>query len=161
MKRYQWVAALFFALGVSVATAADGVSVTLDMFQQKTVTGVNGDVQTVLQPLDRMVPDSVVVYVITYTNNGNEPASDITLHDPIPQQLIYIAGSAEGEGTDIAYSVDGGANWAANVSKLKVKGEDGQLRVATDADVNTLRWVVKQPVAPGQSGKVTFAAKIK
>jgi len=49
-----------------------------------------------------------VGYRISFINEGEEPADNIVLNNPVPENTHYVADSARGANTDIDYSVDGG-----------------------------------------------------
>jgi len=56
-------------------------------------------------------------------------------------------------------SVDGGATFGALVD-LKIREADQTSRPATAADVTHVRWRFQQPLAPGATGAVAFAARL-
>lgn len=160
MKTKLMLAAML--LGMSqLALAAASVSVQVSMHQQKTVVDANGQSHAELLPLDKVVPGTVVTYVIHYENQGKEAADKVVLHDPIPAHMTYVANSAKGDNTAIAYSVDGGKHWAKSVSELTLKGQDGKTRQAAAADVTTLRWQVAGKLPAGAKGQAQFDAQLQ
>lgn len=144
-----------------LALAAGSVSVNVELRQQKTVVDAKGQSHVELAPVDKIVPGTVVTYVISYANDGKEAADKVVINDPIPEQMLYVDGSARGDNAAIFYSVDGGKHWAGKVSELSVTGEDGKKRQAAAADVTNLRWQVNGKVAPGAKGQVLFDAQLK
>lgn len=164
MKSIVTSLALLTLLGfAAVAQAQNQGSIQLinRATQAKTITDSNGNKKTVMVPVGRVVPGTVVTYTITYRNTGTQPVTGVVVRDPIPANMTYIAGSVEGEGTTISYSIDGGKTWADSLSALSVRLADGSTRSATATDLTALRWVVNAAVAPGDSGSVSFRAVLQ
>ena len=154
------LAGALMTLTAQSALAAGTVKMSVQVMQQKTVKDANGDVKTELVPVGKIVPGTVVAYVIHYTNTGKETASHVVIRDPVPKHMNYVDGSAEGKGTSISFSVDNGNKWASKVGDLKVKEADRE-RQATAKDVTTLRWTLNHGLAPGAGGEVRFAARLQ
>ena len=115
-------------------------------------------------PVQKMVPGDEVLYTITYANKTVKPAEKVTVTNPVPKHTRYKDGSAAGEGTDITFSVDDGKNFATPdklTVALKDKAGKDVTRTAVAQDYTHIRWVLKQNVAPGQSGAVRFRAAIQ
>jgi hypothetical protein len=74
--------------------------------------------------------------------------------------MIYTGNSAEGKGTEIVFSIDGGKKYD-KPSKLKVRSMDGKERVAAPADYTHIRWSFKADLKQGEKGSVSFRAKLK
>jgi uncharacterized repeat protein (TIGR01451 family) len=114
-------------------------------------------------PVQKMVPGDEVVYTVTFANKTGKPVDNMVVTNPVPKFTRYKDGSAAGDNSDISYSVDGGKTFATP-DKLTVAGKDksgkDSVRAAGGADYTHIRWVVKQVVAPGQSGSVRFRAII-
>lgn len=114
-------------------------------------------------PVGKIVPGDEVIYAVTYNNKTGKPAEKIVITNPIPQHTRYKDGSASGEGADISYSIDGGKTFAApDKLTVAIKDKSGKdiVRPAVAQDYTHIRWVLKQNVAPGQSGSVRFRAVI-
>lgn len=107
-----------------------------------------------------VVPGDVVIFTTYFTNNGKEAASDITINNPMPEHMLYIEGTAEGNGTKIGFSVDAGKSFYAP-DKLKIKGDDGKERAAGPSDYTHIRWTLSKPLPSGGKGSVSFRAKLK
>lgn len=114
-------------------------------------------------PAQKMVPGDEVLYTVTYTNKTAKPAEKIAVTNPVPRHTRYKDGSAAGEGADITYSVDGGKSFATpDKLTVAIKDKSGKdiVRPASAAEYTHIRWLLKQNVAPGQSGSVRFRAAI-
>lgn len=136
--------------------------ITLVLKAEKEVkkTLENGTSLSSLIPADKVLPGETVLYTITYSNNGEKPASGIVVRNPIPVQMLYLDGSATGEGTDIQFSVDGGQTYKP-AAELMISLPDGTTRPAEPSEYNSIRWTVLQPVEGGQSGSVSYRAVLK
>jgi len=114
-------------------------------------------------PPEKIVPGDEVTYSVTYTNKTGKPAENIVIVNPVPKHTRYKDGSAAGDGSDITYSVDGGKTFATpDKLTVAIKDKSGKdtVRPAVAQDYTHIRWLIKQSVAPGQSGSVRFRAVI-
>jgi uncharacterized repeat protein (TIGR01451 family) len=116
-----------------------------------------------LAPPQKMVPGDEVIYTVTYTNKTAKPVENITVTNAVPKHTRYRDGSAAGANAELSFSVDGGKTFTTP-DKLTVVAKDKSgkeaVRPAAGADYTHIRWVIKQSVAPGQSGTVRFRAVI-
>lgn len=90
-------------------------------------------------------PGTLLTYTITYLSNGSTPAYNVAIVDPVPAETAYVSGSASGAGVTIEFSHDGGASF---------DGSDA-------APVTHVRWSFSAPLAPGETGQVSFQATIQ
>lgn len=109
----------------------------------------------------KVVPGDTVIFTTSYTNLGDKPATDIVINNPVPENMLYIDGSAEGKNTRIEFSVDNSKSFAV-ASKLKIKDiASGKERLATPADYTQIRWIRDSALDKGAKGTVSFRAKVK
>jgi uncharacterized repeat protein (TIGR01451 family) len=122
----------------------------------------DGKITTKRIPLDKANPGDVVVYTITYSNVGKGPVLDAVIVDPIPKGVRYIADTAEGKDAEVMYSLDNGRTWQTEPVET-LKKQDGSLeRKPVSAERYThIKWMIKKPVASGQSGRVGFKVTVK
>ena len=146
---------LAFAIGGSALAAPIAVQ-TVAQVEERYVDS-SGDTQTRLVAADAVVPGDQVIYTVTFTNNGDEPAQQIVITDPVPSQMRYVDGSAFGPGTDITFSTDGGETFAA-AEQLVVTDARGRERPARASDFTHIRWGFRQVLAPGERGYARFKA---
>ena len=118
----------------------------------------NGERQTKLVDADTVLPGDEVVYTVSFSNVSEEPAENVVITNPLPEQLTYVEGSAFGPGADLEFSVDGGQTFAA-ASELSVT-EDGFSRPARGEDFTHIRWVLNQDIDPGAQGMAQFRARL-
>ena len=120
----------------------------------------NGEAQTELVEIDTAVPGDQVVYTVTFRNIGVEPAQNIRITNPIPEQMRYVSGTAFGPGSDIEYSADGGETWG-QPALLRVQDESGIERLAEASDFTHIRWALNAPLAAGEGSFARFRAIIR
>jgi len=111
-------------------------------------------------PATLVVPGTEVIYTITATNKGTKAAANINVKDPIPKDMVYVDGSAQGKNTVINFSVDDGKTYASP-KKLTVKNSQGKPIPAAAKDYTNIRWTFKSELKPKQSASVWFRARVK
>ncbi len=114
-------------------------------------------------PVDSTGPGDILVYTITYQNTGGVPAVDAQIINPLSRGVIYLAESAEGQDAEITCSVDNGRTWHTPPIMLTVQKPGGIVErtpVPTDRYTD-IRWIIKKPLQPGQSGHVSFKVTVK
>ena len=107
-----------------------------------------------------VAPGDTVIFTVHYVNNGDAPAADVVIKNPVPQHMTYVDKSAEGAGTKVDFSIDGGKTHAAP-DKLTITGADGKVRTASASEYTHIRWALVKPVGKGGKGIVSFRAKVK
>jgi uncharacterized repeat protein (TIGR01451 family) len=135
----------------------------ISMAQTKEVMdSASGGRVTRMAPTQSAEPGEVVEYTLSYVNQGNDPAVDAVIEDPIPKGSTYVANSAVGDGSEITFSNDGGKTFAPAVKltyEMRLPSGALEKRVATPAEYTHVRWKVKR-VLPGATGKVAFRVKV-
>ena len=148
---------LLLGISVSAAAMADGsLDVRTTVHKEEVTVNEAGETVRKMVPAELVVPGENVYYTITFKNIGEESADNVVITNPIAENLTYVDGSAFGPGTEIQFSVDGGATFAA-ASDLTV-ATNGQQRPATADDYTHVRWVMQNNLEPGAQGTARFAA---
>ena len=152
---------VILASAINLSAYAAG-SVEFTNKAEITVTSINkdGTKETKRVVAKKVAPDEEVIYTTIFKNIINKPISNITVTNPIPNNMLYSSGSASGENTTITYSVDSGKTFDAP-EKLTVIGKDGQQRAAQTVDFTHIRWIYKGDLAPGKSSDIGFKAIVK
>lgn len=143
-------------VGNAHAQATGPIQITNNVYQEILVKDADGKPVTKRVPAAKVVPGAEVMYEISYSNNGKQSATDVTINNPVPKGLELV-GEEETPATSV--SVDGGVTYG-NLAELFVLGKDGEPHPARTGDVTNLRWILAE-LAPGAKGKVTFRAKVK
>ena len=164
MKR--WLIVLIFSLAFGplpgIGYAQEPGQVVLKSVIQREIEVVSEDGEKEIQLVEagNAIPGDKLLFTVTYTNQGTEPAENVVLVNPVPENTEYIGESVGGESTAITFSVDGGGSYDLPAN-LTVIGEDGQPRIAQAQEYTHLRWVRTGPLSPGKSGKVFFRVRLK
>jgi uncharacterized repeat protein (TIGR01451 family) len=157
-------AALLVAQLAAAAPGASKPQLVFSIAQSKEVVETKGGVTTRrMVPTQSAVPGDVVEYVLTYTNKGDEAATNAVVDDPIPHGTIYVASSATGDGALITFSADGGKTFAEPVKlsyEVRLPSGAVEKRVATPAEYTHIRWTIPK-VAPGATGTVAFRVQVR
>lgn len=153
---------LFLAPLQGIGYAQEPGQVTLESMIQKEIEVVNEDGEKEVQLVEagNAIPGDELIFTVTYTNQGAEPAENVVLVNPVPEHTEYIGESAGGKATTITFSVDEGGSYDLPAN-LTVTGEDGQPRTAQAREYTYLRWVLTGPLSPGGSGKIFFRVRLK
>jgi len=153
-----------FFLGGGVARAQPLPSLELKTTVEKEVkVKKKGQWITQRSAVDKTAPGNVLVYTMTYLNAGKTTALNARIVNPVPKGAVYLLDSAEGKDTDITCSLDQGRTWHKPPVMMQMKKPDGTLenRPAPAESYTQISWVIKKPVLPGQSGRVSFKATVK
>ena len=159
---YMGVLAALIAMFFEQALAQnDGmIRFTTQGFKEVEITNAKGEKEYKLVEPATVLPEDEILYIITFANTGDQPASNIIITNPIPNDSLYKQGSAFGAGTIIDFSVDGGKTYD-KPENLTIKNAEG-VEVVADVDQYThIRWLYTEPLQPGQEGTVTFRTIIK
>lgn len=155
---------LMLTLTISATSALAAAKVAIKIKAEKEVTVVKGgkkEVKTV--PATKFAPNDLIIYTITYTNQGTEPATNAVVDDPIPAGTSYVPGSAKGEGAEIVFSIDKGKSYnQPTLLTYESVGAGGkkQKHVAAPEDYTNIRWTVAN-IEPKASGKLEFKVRVK
>lgn len=155
-------AAGFLAVSALAAAAETKGAIELTSLAEKEVVTTNaaGKAVTKLVPAAKVIPGDEIIYSLVYKHVGDKPAEKVVLDNPVPPEMTYVPGSATGKDAVITFSVDGGKTFHAE-KDLLVKKPDGSFRPAAPADYTVVRWTMKKAVKPGETGRVSFKAKLK
>ncbi|MEM7779865.1 MAG: hypothetical protein AAF697_05680 [Pseudomonadota bacterium] len=154
------VAPLLFVTGAALpATAAvqaqSPVTLSGDVMAVEVTTDAAGNEVTNLVEPSVIVPGDRLIFGTDYANNGDEPAENFVVTNPLPA-AVRLASDADPE---LMVSVDGGESFAP-LATLTFTDENGATRAATHGDVTHVRWTLEE-IAPGESGRLEYPAIIR
>jgi uncharacterized repeat protein (TIGR01451 family) len=135
------------------------VELKTEMFEVVEKQQDNGTSKVEWTTPDNIVPGDKVGYRILFTNTGDQPAADIVLNNPIPQNTIYVEGSARGANSNIVFSVDGGKQFA-KPEQLFVEA-NGKKIPASAKDYTHVRWTLTSALPVGKDGSVQYVVQVK
>ena len=147
---------LSFALSTS-ALAAPKVSIS--MTAEKEIT-IEQDGKPVIKrvAVTSAEPGDEIIYTLTYTNNGTEKATDVTLNNPIPHHAQYVKQSAWGKGSRIEFSYDDGKTFAIPSHLIEVvTADDGKPveKTVSHERYTHVLWKVRE-IPANSTGNVGF-----
>lgn len=157
---------LFALVVMSLSVFANAAGLKLENMAEVEVREVNKDGKEIITRIqaEKVVPGTQVIYTLSAKNEADQPLNNVVISDAIPQNMVYVNGSALGlnnpANTEIIFSVDGG-NRYDKATNLKVKGIDGKERVATAEDYTHIRFVLHYAIEVGAVSKVSFRALLK
>ena len=162
MGTSHWALGMAAALLLTTMTthAADKACVELKTSAQteREVVEQGQKVKRVV-PAGKVLPGDEVIWTITATNVCKTPTDNVVIANPVPEHMTYVAGSAMGTGTDIAYSLDGKEFKGA--ADLTVNAADGTKRAARADEYRAIRWTYKNAFAPGATAYVRYRAVVQ
>jgi len=166
---------LFVAIVIAIVTAAAApglvtaqeakpdIVVKVTMYKEVVTRDAQGAEQVKLVEATTSNPGDVIVYRITATNEGNAPAHNARIVDPIPTGTLLIPGSWSSADSDLTVSIDGGKSFEMYPVKRSVRLADGSV---ADEEVELsrythLRWTATDPLAPGESRSASFKVTVR
>lgn len=139
-----------------VAFANQAVSLSSEIFLEKSVADSNGKTRIVLTEPKIVTPGDKLIFFLSYHNKSTAPAANFTVTNPMPGAVAY-------QGTNdpaAQMSVDGGKNWGT-LPSLSVRETDGSLRNARVEDVTHVRWTMRTAIPAGAQGKLSFRGVVR
>ena len=143
-----------------LASASASALTAKQIVEKETVVQMPDGTETITRvKAANIAPGERVVYTLSFTNDDAEPASDLVLTMPVPEEIKYMDGTATRDGASIVFSADGGQTFASR-DTLKAPMA-GVMRSATAADITHIRWTVAGPIASGESGNLSYKGILK
>ncbi len=143
------------------STGTNAVSLSSTAVIERVEKDKSGKERTVFKTPKEVVvvPGDHVVFTLSYSNSGAEPASGFRATNPMPAPVQFVAANEDWA----EVSVDGGATWGKLVDLAVSTQADGATgsRPAKSEDVTHVRWVFAEAIAPGKKGSVSYRGLIK
>jgi len=138
--------------------------VTLSIVSEKEVKEQQNGKEVVKRVrADEIEPGQVLIYTLTYSNKGDEKATNVVFDNQIPKEVVYVVGSASDEEGEVTFSINNGKDFKRpSMLTYEVKGQDGKIikKKASPEQYTNIRWVISV-IPPGKSGKLSYRAKVK
>lgn len=150
---------LFSAFLLLPSLAFAQVELSTQMYEVVEVQKDNGTSKIEWVQPDNIIPGDKVGYRIVFINKGDKPADSIVLNNPIPENTIYVDGSARGANSNIVFSVDGGEKFA-KPEQLFIE-VNGKKVPATAKDYTHVQWTLTSALAGGEEGSVQYVVQVK
>ena len=147
-------------LSVSSANSNSAIQLTSSVELEVVMQDEQGKKIVKRIPAEKVTPGSEIIYTTRFKHNGDQPAADIVISNPIPEHTVYKADSATGANTKAMFSVDGGQSFHA-ADQLKVTDVNGATRMAEAKDYTDIRWTYQGNFNPGEEGAVEFRVVLK
>ena len=107
-----------------------------------------------------VVPGDNLRFSIYYANTSDEPASALSVTNPIPNAVEFVRVEEDWA----LLSVDGGKTFGAladlTVTETNTAGVS-ETRAATPADVTHIRWKLDRPLGPQEKGSLRFHGRVR
>lgn len=155
-KFFKSIAAIIFFIPALVVAAPQ---VELKQIVEKEIVVVENNIEVTKRELaSEIQPGSTLFYTMTYTNSGDEVATQVVIDSPVPVGTTYVLGSAIGDGTEVLVKLSKNTEYVSEANaKVTLKGGDEAPVVASD--ISALRWIVAD-IPPVTTGKVTFQVEV-
>ncbi|CAN5340693.1 hypothetical protein BH24PSE2_BH24PSE2_12430 [soil metagenome] len=147
---------MLLPVAATVGHAASGLRLEHRAERLTTVSAESGDIEYILVPVEDLGTGGEIYFTIAFTNVTGEALVRATVTARILPGMRYVGGSASGPGTDISFSIDGGATFAGPeelVSERHGKGRPVPPRYYTD-----IRWTMRHPLAPAATAYARYRA---
>ncbi|KCZ45485.1 hypothetical protein HY3_07495 [Hyphomonas pacifica] len=120
-----------------------------------------GGLEMELLPADEVKPGEQLFYSVTYINDSEEPATDVVLTLPVPEDVSLLEDSAVAEYDEafVDFSVDGGKTYISGARLVSDSATPAHLEIPEE--ITHMRWTFSQDIAPKDSGRIFFAAILK
>lgn len=115
----------------------------------------DGSTETEYVPTEAVEPGEELAYVVSFRNDGAEPADSVVMTIPVPADMIYVEDSVIADNAAVDFSVDGGKSFAPRDGLVIEEGE--QIRKASADDITHVRWTFAR-MTPGEEGMLAFHA---
>ncbi|MEM6652364.1 MAG: hypothetical protein AAF582_07155 [Pseudomonadota bacterium] len=144
---------------VSGTSEASGLTATQTVELATRSVDATGQERLTYERAEDVAPGEQVRYRIAYVNDGANAAENVTLVMPVPAEMVLVEGSVETAGSTVRFSADGGARFDARADLMI--DDAGTLRPARGDEITHIQWQFDDPIAPTQSGAISFDAVLK
>lgn len=120
--------------------------------KQIITTDKNGKTIETYKEAIAVAPGDIVRYSLDYKNNLDQAADGVEFVIPVPEQTMYVAGSATlTKNASTSYSIDGAKSFIADNSISKDQADA----------ITHVKWTFTEAVSPSEAGKLSFLAQLQ
>ena len=148
--------ALTLISAFSASAHATGLKATQIVEVATIIVDMDGTESTSYSQATEVEPGERVRYSLAYANEGADQAENVSLVMPVPTAVTYVEGSALGT---VEFSADNGRTYAARESLMIGSGE--YARLAVSEEITHIKWAISDPIAPAETGTISFEAVLK
>ena len=161
---------LLAAVAQAQSPAPDNLDISLVAEVREDIAAPGGRRISRLVPATHIEQGQEIFYTVRVRNTAGAPVPDVEIIQRIPDNTVYVAGSATGPGVEVALSADGGQNFG-NEGQLTIVDQSAVAlmqassfdraaltRAATPPDYTHIRWRLRNPLAPGAVALLRFRA---
>ena len=108
-------------------------------------------------------PGDILRYTVDGANSGDIEATNLQITQPVPEQTVYVLGSAESvTAAEITYSIDGGETFVDS-PMIEVELPDGTIeQQPAPAEIYThIKWHFSDPLLSANAVKVSYQVGIQ
>ncbi len=139
---------------------ASGLTATQNVQKEVVIQNEDGSTEVKYVEANKIAPGEKVLYSLNIANDGTEPATDLVLVMPVPQEVKFIEGSANKLGSRVSFSVDDGETFYER-DQLVLKTMDGSEKPANSDDITHVKWEIDSPVEAGTTDTLSFKGLLK
>ncbi len=153
--RFVLVLPLLLGLAPLPALAQAPVAINASVFVERVQTDINGRERRTLSEAGRLASGDRLLFLLRYRNGGASPMQGFAVTNAVPSAI-----RVDPSDPAMQVSVDGGHNWG-RLDDLTLRTPLGGMRRATPDDVTHVRWTVKDAVAPGETGRISYRGVVR
>jgi hypothetical protein len=143
------------ALAPLPAVAQTPLALQSSVFVERVETDVNGRERRVLSAPERLNSGDRLLFLVRYRNGGSAPLRDFAVTNAVPASIRI-----DPRDSAMQVSVDGGRSWG-QLDRITMRTPLGGTRRATPDDVTHVRMTVKDAVAPGEGGRISYRGVVR
>lgn len=157
------VLSLLAYLMLTPAIALADPDLKIQMVAERQITVIEDGQEVVKRvPTLEIETGAVLYFTLRIVNEGDDPAFNVVVDNPTPEDTLYVADSAGGVNSTIQFSIDNGTSYAAadelTYEFTRFSGEK-ETRKARPEMYTDVRWVVEN-VGAGEQGELFFQVKV-
>lgn len=162
MARVSSIIAAVVLCAFGATAVASGGPLSGNIAAVKVIKAADGSEQ--FQSADKVRPDDVIEYRLTYANHSDAALRGVAVTDPVPAGTRYVADTAGTPGgVSVLFSIDNGKTFHAWPVRYRTKDANGHQvwAEATPEMVTHLRWTIDRQLKPAAQVTFTYRAIVK